>query len=108
MPNNDPQAPDVPFWRVTRRRMIGFICIAIIVAVGAALVSALLVNINQRKQGCYLPSTGIPIVAPAEAARRGVRTVIVVNPAYVGEVESLCASDGLPFRVQSIDDIEGL
>lgn len=66
------------------------------------------IDINQRKQGCYLPSTGIPIVAPSEAARRGVRTVIVVNPAYVAEVAESCARQSLPFDIRSIDDIEGL
>jgi SAM-dependent methyltransferase len=65
------------------------------------------IDINRRKQGCYLPSTGIPVVAPAEAARRGVRTAIVVNPAYAAEIEASCARDGLPFRIRSIDEVEG-
>ena len=48
------------------------------------------------------------MVAPAEEARRGVRTAIVVNPAYAAEIEASCAREGLPFRIRSIDDIEGL
>jgi nitrite reductase (cytochrome c-552) len=51
----DAPAGAVPWWRLTRRRMIGFICIAVGVAVAAALVSALLVNIFQRKQEAKNP-----------------------------------------------------
>lgn len=63
------------------------------------------IDINARKQGCYLPVSGIPIVSPAEAYARGVRTVIVVNSAYVDEVQQLCDAEGLEFRVIPIDAV---
>src|SRR6188508_1071388 len=45
----DASANAVPWWRLTRRRMFGFIFIAIVVAVATVLVAALLVNITERR-----------------------------------------------------------
>ena len=41
-----------------------------------------LVDINPRKQGCFIPGTGHPIVAPRALAARGIRNVILMNPNY--------------------------
>jgi hypothetical protein len=64
------------------------------------------IDINERKHGTFLPGSGLPVVSPDEALRRGVRTVIVVNPAYDDEVERICREQGLGFRVVSIAALE--
>ena len=63
------------------------------------------IDINERKQGGFVPATGTPIVSAAEAHRRGVRSVVVVNPAYMDEVDALCREAGLDFELISIDAV---
>ena len=65
------------------------------------------IDINEGKQGAFLPTTGISIVSPRDAAARGVKTSVVVNPAYLDEIERLCDDSGLPFEHISIDAIQG-
>ena len=62
------------------------------------------IDINQRKQGCYLPTSAIPIVSPQEAAARGIACAVVVNPAYVDEIAGLLARDGIALKVISIEE----
>lgn len=56
---------------------------------------ACVIDVNPNKQGGFVPVTGHAIVAPADAARRGVGTVIVMNPNYLGEIAAECARVGL-------------
>lgn len=49
------------------------------------------VDIYPVKQGCYVPGTGHRIVAHPELARRGVRSVLLMNPNYYGEVAAALA-----------------
>ena len=63
------------------------------------------IDINARKQGGFMPASGTPIVSAAEAHRRGVRSVVVVNPAYMDEVDALCREAGLDFELISIDAV---
>lgn len=62
------------------------------------------VDIHPRKQGMFLPGTGHRVVAPEEALRRGVRTVVVANPTYADEVASLCEAIGLRAGLECIGD----
>jgi SAM-dependent methyltransferase len=48
-----------------------------------------LIDINPAKQGLFVPGTGHPIVAPAALAGRGVRHVVLMNPAYRDEVAAM-------------------
>lgn len=50
------------------------------------------VDINPAKQGRFIAATGHVIVAPAEAARRGVTTVLVMNPNYREEILAMARS----------------
>jgi 2-polyprenyl-3-methyl-5-hydroxy-6-metoxy-1,4-benzoquinol methylase len=52
------------------------------------------VDLNPNKQGCYLPGTGHLIVAPAELARRGVKTALLMNPNYRNENLALLSAAG--------------
>jgi SAM-dependent methyltransferase len=53
------------------------------------------VDINERKQGRYVPGTGHPIVAPADLAARSVRHLVVMNPNYEGEIRRTVDALGL-------------
>lgn len=44
------------------------------------------VDLNPRKQDCFLPGTGHPIVAPDALVQRDVATVVLLNPNYYDEV----------------------
>ena len=53
------------------------------------------VDVNARKHGRYVSGSGHPIVAPQDLAGLGVDVVIVLNPAYVGEVRAAAEAVGL-------------
>ena len=56
---------------------------------GEALAGA--VDINPRKQGCFLPLTAVPVLSP-QSLPHARATVIVMNPAYQAEIETqVCA-----------------
>jgi SAM-dependent methyltransferase len=57
------------------------------------------VDVNPAKQGRFLAGTGHPIVSPAEAVRRGVAAVLVLNPNYLAEVAAALADLGSPAAV---------
>jgi hypothetical protein len=65
----------------------------------AATMIDCLIDINPRKQGAFVPLTGHAILSPAQAAARGVRSVIVMNPNYRAEIATLIAAEGLPFTL---------
>lgn len=54
-----------------------------------------LVDINPRKQNCYVPGTGHPIVAPTDLRDRNVRSVILTNPNYHEEIRRLVKDAGI-------------
>jgi SAM-dependent methyltransferase len=56
-----------------------------------------LIDVNPRKQDHFCAVTGHRIVAPAQAALRGVRTVVVMNPNYRDEIAAEAARAGWPF-----------
>ncbi|MCA1817680.1 MAG: class I SAM-dependent methyltransferase [Acidobacteria bacterium] len=61
---------------------------------GRGLVECV-VDVNPAKQGCYVPGTGHPIVAPRDLPWRGVRTAVLMNPNYREENLRLLADAGL-------------
>ena len=63
---------------------------------------ACVIDINERKQGCFLPSTGIPILSPDGAAATGIEHAIVVNPAYLEEIRAGVARQKIDLNIVSI------
>jgi hypothetical protein len=53
-----------------------------------------LADINPAKQGHFVPGTGHPILPPETLAARGVRRVLLMNPAYRAEVAARLADGG--------------
>jgi SAM-dependent methyltransferase len=62
------------------------------------------VDIHPGKQGFFLPGAGHRVVAPEDARRAGVRTVVVANATYVDEVASLCDAHGLRVELECVGD----
>ncbi|HEY7980346.1 MAG TPA: class I SAM-dependent methyltransferase [Candidatus Eremiobacteraceae bacterium] len=53
------------------------------------------VDVNPRKQGCFIPGTGHPIVAPHDLAARRISAAILMNPNYRSENAAMLASMGV-------------
>lgn len=58
-----------------------------------------LIDINPRKQGGFTAVTAHPMVSPTEAAARGVRAVVLMNPNYRAEVTDLIRAAQLPLTL---------
>jgi SAM-dependent methyltransferase len=52
------------------------------------------VDVNPRKQGCFIPGTGHPIVAPNDLAARKISAAVLMNPNYRRENEAMLATLG--------------
>jgi hypothetical protein len=59
------------------------------------------VDVNENKQGKYLPGTGHSIVAPDRLDSFGVRTTILMNPNYREEVERILLQTGQDIEIVS-------
>ncbi len=46
------------------------------------------IDLNPAKQNCFMPVSATPIVSPEEALSRGVRSIVVMNPNYLKEIEA--------------------
>ena len=46
------------------------------------------VDSNPAKQGCVIPATAVPIIAPEDPRLLQLDLILVANPNYVSEVES--------------------
>ncbi len=57
------------------------------------------VDINPAKQHGHVAGSGHAIVAPAELARRGVASVVLMNPNYHQEVQATLDSLGSTARL---------
>ncbi len=62
------------------------------------------VDIHPVKHGTYLPGAGHRVVSPEEALRANVRTVVVANPTYAGEIASLCEAGGFEVEVECVGE----
>jgi SAM-dependent methyltransferase len=65
---------------------------------------ACIVDINPRKQGCYLPGTGHPIVAPKQLADYHIKSAILMNPNY--REENLRTLKDLRVDIALVDPME--
>jgi hypothetical protein len=63
---------------------------------------AAVVDINPVKRGMYLAGSGLPIVAPDDLMETEPSTVIVMNPAYCGEIQDDLEARNIRARVASL------
>ncbi len=59
------------------------------------------VDINPRKQGCFLPGSGHPVLAPGELHRIQPDHIVIMNPAYRSEIAVQLAQMGI--KTQLVD-----
>lgn len=57
------------------------------------------VDVNPRKQGCFLPITAHPVVSWEDAIVQGARTAIIMNPNYHEEITAMLADAGATVSV---------
>ena len=50
------------------------------------------IDLNEAKQGSFMPVTGVEILSPSQAKERGVRSIVVMNPNYEDEIRLQCRS----------------
>ncbi|MFY0310896.1 class I SAM-dependent methyltransferase [Leisingera sp. D0M16] len=65
------------------------------------------IDLNQAKQGCYMPVTGIPIVPPEEARQMGVATIVIMNPNYETEIRDMIAGMGWSVEIAVLNETAG-
>jgi hypothetical protein len=53
------------------------------------------IDINPRKQGHFLPGTALPVISPESSAARKPRTVFVMNPIYLSEIQMTAKEAGI-------------
>ncbi len=76
---------------------------------GVALINQLtiehpkfVVDSNPAKQGCVIPGTGVPIIAPSDIRLGGISVILVVNPNYLAEIKALLCKRGFTNTVLSL------
>ena len=53
------------------------------------------IDINPAKRGSFLPGSGLPVVAPGDAADRRIAAIVLMNPIYRQEVTAMLGKHGL-------------
>jgi SAM-dependent methyltransferase len=63
-----------------------------------------IVDINPQKQGCYLPGTGHPVIAPSQLAAHAIKSAILMNPNYREENQRILRDLGLDLPLIDLMD----
>ena len=69
--------------------------VAFLTTLGIDEEIAAAVDINPHKQGLFMPGTGHPVIGPQDLAASAPDVVIVMNPAYLEEIEGSLTGMGL-------------
>ena len=80
------------------------ISLSSLVDAGAKVLRAI-IDVSPARHGKFTAGDGLPIVDPRSAADMGVRTVVVVNAAYMTEIRQMASSANLPFELYSLDEL---
>lgn len=62
------------------------------------------IDLNETKQGCFMPISGTPIVSPQTAMAQGVTTIIVMNPNYEAEIRAQIVKMGWQAEVTVLNE----
>jgi hypothetical protein len=57
------------------------------------------VDLNPRKQGRYVAGSGHEIIPPAQLAPMGIKSVVLMNPNYLAEVQELLHKEGIDVKI---------
>ena len=61
------------------------------------------VDINPKKQGHFLPVSGLPVLSPVTSSSRRPTTIFVMNPVYLSEIAQTAATAGISARLIAIN-----
>jgi len=62
------------------------------------------IDLNEAKQGCYLPVSGVPVVSPKKAQDMGVQCVIIMNPNYHDEIVRMADEMGWTPKIATLNE----
>lgn len=62
------------------------------------------IDLNEAKQGCFMPISGIQITSPKTAQMMNVATIIIMNPNYAEEIETTVADMGWAPKIAILND----
>jgi SAM-dependent methyltransferase len=57
------------------------------------------VDLNPRKQGRYIAGSGHEIISPAELMHRKIKSVVLMNPNYLNEVQELLERESIDVKI---------
>src|SRR5262249_37142110 len=63
------------------------------------------VDLNPKKQGCYIPGTGHPIISPDHLAAQGITAILIMNPNYRDEIASWLHQANLKIAIIDPDEL---
>jgi SAM-dependent methyltransferase len=66
------------------------------------------VDINERRQGQFLPGSALPVYAPAELTRLRPGNIVLMNPVYLTEVRQTVLELDLDIPVHGVNDLLAL
>jgi hypothetical protein len=58
------------------------------------------IDSNAAKQGCVIPGSQVPVVAPHDRRVVGLELILIANPNYAGEISSVLKSLGYRGQLQ--------
>jgi len=62
-----------------------------------------IIDVNQNKQGRYLPGTGHLIIPPEQITARKISTVIVMNDNYMDEIKDLISQHNIDTKIMNAE-----
>lgn len=63
------------------------------------------IDINEKKQGCFIPGTGHPIFSPEILKKEKIHLIIVMNGNYFAEIQSMVSQINSEISVVNIENI---
>jgi SAM-dependent methyltransferase len=63
---------------------------------------AAVIDINTRKQGCFIPGTGHPILGPSSLTMNPPDVVLILNPLYEREIREMAGRDDRAIRFECV------
>lgn len=61
------------------------------------------IDINPKKQGHFLPVSGLPVISPVTSSSRRPTTIFVMNPVYLDEIKQTAATAGISAQLIAIN-----
>ena len=60
------------------------------------------IDSNTAKQGCYIPGSAVPVIAPGDKRIAGLDAVFIANPKYEKEITAVLAKTGFKHEIRHL------